>query len=200
MRFFGVFVIASFILFDILYLLRTVLVYGLEIRVWMMRKSTNSALENAVEFAAMPLVLVYDVFIFLKSSDIYVHPLVSRDIVRVLPLQCVGAVFCVLSLVVLVLILCVIIAARDKIARKCSSEELITGGIFAYTRNPAFIAMELYAAGIALIYPTAGGLVSVALVCAGVHVHILAEEKYLLFKYGERYREYVKRTKRYIFA
>jgi protein-S-isoprenylcysteine O-methyltransferase Ste14 len=198
MQFAGIFVIISFSLFDILYLLRTILMRSMEIQVWAMRKNTNNTLERVVEAAAMPLVLVYDFFLFLKAVNIHVHPIVSQNILTIPRLEYLGFASCALSLVLLALVLTAIFTATDEPIRKYTLDGLIVNGIYRYTRNPVFIAIDLYVIGIALIYPTVGGIASVLLACMGVHVHVLAEEKYLLSRCGAQYTAYMKRTKRYI--
>jgi protein-S-isoprenylcysteine O-methyltransferase Ste14 len=199
MRFAGIFVIITFSLFDILYLLRTILVRSMEIQVWTMGENTDNMLERIVEIAAMPLILVYDFFLFLKAVNIHVHPIFSQNIITVPWLEYFGFAFCALGLVLLALVLAAIFTATDETTRKYTLNGLITNGIYSYTRNPVFIAIDLYVIGIALIYPTIGGIASVLLACMGVHVHILAEEKYLSSRCGAQYMAYMKRTKRYLF-
>ncbi len=75
---------------------------------------------------------------------------------------------------------------------------LRTGGIYAYSRNPLYAGLYLMTAG-AVIY--CGCAVVLALGIAAVTAHhriVLAEEKFLLARFGRAYEEYKARTRRYI--
>jgi protein-S-isoprenylcysteine O-methyltransferase Ste14 len=75
--------------------------------------------------------------------------------------------------------------------------DLVTGGAFALSRNPIFVFVDLYFAGVFLINGTLLFLVFAVLVIAGLHYQVLQEEKFLTGRYGQFYREYCVRTKRY---
>jgi protein-S-isoprenylcysteine O-methyltransferase Ste14 len=76
--------------------------------------------------------------------------------------------------------------------------ELITEGIFAFSRNPIFLSMDLYFLGTFLIYRNLFFLSSFICLAAGKHWQILHEEAYLDNQYGEQYRSYMAQVKRYI--
>jgi len=74
---------------------------------------------------------------------------------------------------------------------------LVTTGIFAWTRNPIYLAFDLYMIGTFLVF---GGLFFLLFALAGVaalHGGLLMEEHYLVKLYGAPYREYRARVKRY---
>lgn len=78
------------------------------------------------------------------------------------------------------------------------TDELVTKGAYSISRNPACLSKFLMdiAIGIACaswIY-LAYAMVSMIL----MHVSLWAEERFLLEKYGDAYREYVNRTPRWI--
>jgi len=75
--------------------------------------------------------------------------------------------------------------------------QLRTAGIYAYSRNPLYAGLYLMTAG-AVIY--CGCVVVLALGIAAVTVHhriVLAEEKFLLARFGAAYEEYKGRVRRY---
>jgi protein-S-isoprenylcysteine O-methyltransferase Ste14 len=75
---------------------------------------------------------------------------------------------------------------------------LVTGGIFAWTRNPIYIALDLIAFGTFLVQGRAIFL-ALALALAGVlHHQIRREERYLAGAYGDAYRAYCARVGRYL--
>ena len=76
--------------------------------------------------------------------------------------------------------------------------QLRTAGVYAYSRNPLYLGLYLMTAG-AVIY--CGCIVVLALGIAAVTAHhriVLAEEKFLLARFGPEYEAYKGRTRRYI--
>ena len=74
---------------------------------------------------------------------------------------------------------------------------LITNGIYAWSRNPAFVGFDLlYLAMCLLFFNVPLVLVSVW-AAVMLHLQILQEEKHLLKMLGVEYEEYRKRTMRY---
>lgn len=74
---------------------------------------------------------------------------------------------------------------------------LVTHGIFAWTRNPIYVALDLLAVGTFLVM---GRLVFLALgliMVAMLHGQIRREERFLTHAYGDAYREYCARVGRY---
>ncbi len=76
--------------------------------------------------------------------------------------------------------------------------ELRTQGVFAYTRNPIYLALALVALGVSLAL---GSPLLVLLACAAplyFHHRIRREERFLAAHYGERYAEYRTRVPRWL--
>lgn len=76
--------------------------------------------------------------------------------------------------------------------------ELITKGIYKYSRNPAFLAFDLVYVGILLMYFNWVLLIFTLWAMIMLHLQILQEEKYLPSVFGEEYLEYKKHTMRYL--
>jgi protein-S-isoprenylcysteine O-methyltransferase Ste14 len=77
-------------------------------------------------------------------------------------------------------------------------DKLITTGIFAFTRNPIYVAFAFILLGQFLIFPN---WILLAFLAAGVwlfHRQVLREEGYLGEHYGHEYREYCRRVRRYL--
>ena len=76
--------------------------------------------------------------------------------------------------------------------------ELVTGGIFAYSRNPAFLGFDLVYIGIAMLFFNWGLLLVSALAAGMLHLQIVyVEEDFLDKAFGDEYRAYRKRVNRY---
>ncbi len=76
--------------------------------------------------------------------------------------------------------------------------ELVTGGLYRLSRNPAFVGFDLLYLGSALAL---GNLVLAAAVCAAVvmiHLQILEEEKHLEKMFGQPYLAYRREVGRYL--
>jgi protein-S-isoprenylcysteine O-methyltransferase Ste14 len=76
-------------------------------------------------------------------------------------------------------------------------DKLVTTGVFAFTRNPIYLAFGLILLGQLLVFPN---WVILAYLVAGVwlfHRQVLREEEYLKRYYGEEFDRYCKRVGRY---
>ncbi len=77
-------------------------------------------------------------------------------------------------------------------------DRLVTSGIFSLTRNPMYVAFGMLLLGEFLIQPN---WIFLTYLMAGVwlfHRQVIREEDYLGEHYGEEYRAYCKRVRRYI--
>ena len=74
---------------------------------------------------------------------------------------------------------------------------LVTNGIFAVTRNPIYLFMDLWFFGIFLINGTLIFLIFAVLTAAAVHRQILQEETFCSKLYGKPYQDYCAQTPRY---
>jgi protein-S-isoprenylcysteine O-methyltransferase Ste14 len=74
----------------------------------------------------------------------------------------------------------------------------VTGGIFAVTRNPIFLFMDIFFTGFFLIFPNWFFLVFFIFSAAGIHRQILNEEKFLKSKFGMDYDDYMRKVRRYL--
>ncbi|HET7787193.1 MAG TPA: isoprenylcysteine carboxylmethyltransferase family protein [Myxococcales bacterium] len=79
------------------------------------------------------------------------------------------------------------------------SPELIHRGPYRFSRNPMYVGMTVFTIGIAGVL--ARGWIALLAPLALLAVHrtaVLREEAYLSEKFGEPYREYMKRVRRYL--
>jgi len=75
---------------------------------------------------------------------------------------------------------------------------LVTGGIFALSRNPIFVFIDCYFIGTFLINGTLAFLIFAVMTVIGLDYQIHQEEKFLLDKYGRAYQTYCSQVGRYI--
>jgi protein-S-isoprenylcysteine O-methyltransferase Ste14 len=69
--------------------------------------------------------------------------------------------------------------------------------MFALSRNPIFVFLDLYSFGTFLINGTLGFLLFALVLAGGIHYQILQEENFLQRTYGTAYQDYCRRTARY---
>ena len=76
--------------------------------------------------------------------------------------------------------------------------ELVTDGIYGYSRNPAFLGFDLVYIGILLMFFNAGLFEITLLVILLLHLQIVnVEEDFLLVTFGQEYLDYRKKVGRY---
>lgn len=75
---------------------------------------------------------------------------------------------------------------------------LVTTGLFAFTRNPIYVFLDLWFIGIFLINGTLIFLIFAVLAFAAIHWQILKEERFCTNLYGQPYKDYCESTGRYL--
>ena len=83
------------------------------------------------------------------------------------------------------------IPAQDKTA-------FVSKGIYAYSRNPAFLGFDLMYIGMLLLYFNWLLLGFTFFAMRMLHLQILQEEKYLVTVFGKEYSDYKKKVFRYL--
>lgn len=79
------------------------------------------------------------------------------------------------------------------------SNALVTDGVFAYSRNPIYLGMTLFLAGIALLAGSATPWIAVAMFAVCVdRAFVPFEERRLEEAFGEEYRQYKQAVRRWI--
>ncbi len=80
----------------------------------------------------------------------------------------------------------------------CESDGLVTGGMYAYSRNPQYVTSVLATVGLGI---TSGSLITLAFAAtlfALYFLFVLNEERWLLQGYGRAFADYMKSTPRFV--
>jgi protein-S-isoprenylcysteine O-methyltransferase Ste14 len=76
--------------------------------------------------------------------------------------------------------------------------QLATGGPFTILRHPIYMALNLLALGSAIWVPTPTLWIAFLLMAVGSDLRGRAEERILQEAFGDSYRDYCRRTKRFV--
>jgi protein-S-isoprenylcysteine O-methyltransferase Ste14 len=132
--------------------------------------------------------------------------LLLQHFVRPITLPLAGPARYGLGLVVLVAGISLIAAALGRFRSTgqnpepwASTPEIISTGVYRFTRNPMYVSLGLLQAGIGVMLANGWLVLLVPLMWAGIYiVAIRHEEAYLERKFGSRYTDYKKSVRRWL--
>ncbi len=101
------------------------------------------------------------------------------------------------DLIFLISVLCMKDSWRAGIPNK-DKTELVTHGIYRFSRNPAFLGFDMMYSGILLMYCNLLTAMFTVFAMVTLHLQILQEEKYLDGVFGAEYQQYRKQVFRYL--
>jgi protein-S-isoprenylcysteine O-methyltransferase Ste14 len=195
----NVLVMMLLVLFYLLFLGRSLLLIGQGVNPWMLGKGKRR-LRQAVELLFL-VGLVYWTFENFNAALGYRWPVLPELFYRPLftshALAGAGCLAMLLGLFLFSWALFSFGASWRIGIDRHSPGRLVTGGIFGTTRNPVFVAVDLFFLGSLLIYANLFFLLIFVLAALGIHYQILQEERFLLEQYGEAYARYQKQVHRY---
>lgn len=80
----------------------------------------------------------------------------------------------------------------------CENGGLVTGGIYAYSRNPQYVTSVLATVGLGIASGSVLTLVLAGVLFALYFLFVLNEERWLLSGYGAAFHDYMARTPRFV--
>jgi protein-S-isoprenylcysteine O-methyltransferase Ste14 len=166
--------------------------------VWVIGTSSKKLFEIILENILMPVLVLWSVFVVLTALNVPMPGIISKILINIFWLKYAGISFCYIGLIIFLMALMSFGKSWRIGIDESNSNELITTGMFKYSRNPIFLFMDLYFLGIMLIYPNMVFIVVAICMITGIHLQILREETFLLNKFGEEYIQYKKQTRRYL--
>ena len=107
---------------------------------------------------------------------------------------CVGAIG---DIIFLISVLCMKDSWRAGIPDR-DKTELVTDGIYSYSRNPAFLGFDFQYIGVLLMYCNLLTAMFTIYAIIMLHLQILQEERYLSSVFGKEYQEYRHKVFRYL--
>ena len=165
------------------------------------RKGVNAFLFGATDksdFLLLPLVLA---IIYTICSGAFGLPLWKPLIAPFWNTQIPGAVGIALCVIAVVGIAASLVSFGDSFRvgiDEKESDELITTGMFALTRNPIYVCFDTFLCGQFLVHRNIIIAVAALGFALAIHRQILREEKFLVSHYRGEYEDYCKRVRRYL--
>ena len=77
-------------------------------------------------------------------------------------------------------------------------DKLVTTGMFSISRNPIYVCFILFLTGLFLVHRNIVIAVGIILFALAIHRQVLREEKFLKSHYGEEYKAYCGKVRRYL--
>jgi len=151
---------------------------------------------DKTDFLIPPFVFFYVYLVF--AAALHWPTIVHTQLFASRALAWLGVAMCVVALVLMFASL-VSFGSSFRIGIDTDRpDSLVTDGVFAFTRNPIYLAFGLVVVGEFLILPHWILLLYVIGAFVLFHRQVLREESYLAQHYGEQYRVYCERVPRYL--
>ncbi len=168
-------------------------------RVFLLRQQGIEAMKfgqiDKTDFFIPPFAFFYFYVVFAAAFD---WPTVSRQIFfHSEIIAWAGVLFCLAGLS---LLLWSLVSFRESLRVGIDADHparLITDGIFAFSRNPIYVAFAVILIGEFLILPNWITLIYIVAATGLFHRQVLREEDFLRRHYGEAYVGYCNRVRRY---
>lgn len=116
----------------------------------------------------------------------------------IVPIKIIGAVLGVLGVVVFGIAVHTMKDSWRAGIPASDETELVTNGIFRFSRNPAFLAFDLVYLGVLCLFFNWVLFLFTVFAMLMLHLQIRQEEKFLNHQFGEKYQKYKQHTRRYI--
>ena len=168
-------------------------------RVLMLKRAGIQAMKfgetDKSDFFILPFALLYFYLVFAAAFNL---PSLSTQ--EFFPYEAVawgGVCLCLAGLAVLFLSLTAFGTSFRVGIDTQQPDRLVTDGIFAYSRNPIYVAFGLVLLGQFLIFSNWILLIYLSAAVQLFHRQVLREESYLKQHYGDEYKAYCQRVRRY---
>lgn len=80
-----------------------------------------------------------------------------------------------------------------------TTSAIVGEGVYAFTRNPMYLGMALFMAGLGFLFSSLGVILLLPVAIVLIQTQVIArEERYLEAKFGDEYRIYKSRVRRWI--
>jgi protein-S-isoprenylcysteine O-methyltransferase Ste14 len=147
------------------------------------------------DFLILPFALLYLYMIF--SNALNLPPLSTQQFFHSEAVSWIGVFLCLVGVVLFLWSLLSFGRSFRVGIDTDRPDKLVTTGVFAFSRNPIYVAFLTVLVGQFLIFPNWILLVYLAAGAGLFHRQVLREEAYLKGHYGSEYSNYTARVRRY---
>ncbi len=138
--------------------------------------------------AATYIVLVTEVSSIILNTNFFV-----------IPIRIIGAFVGIIGVIVFIISVLTMQDSWRAGVSKAEKTELVTGGIYQISRNPAFLGFDLVYIGMVMMFFNWELLVTSVFAVVMLHLQIVnVEEDFLMEVFGEEYLEYKEKVCRYL--
>lgn len=117
----------------------------------------------------------------------------------VIPIRIIGAFVGIIGVIVFIISVLTMQDSWRAGVSKAEKTELVTGGIYQISRNPAFLGFDLVYIGMVMMFFNWELLVTSVFAVVMLHLQIVnVEEDFLMEVFGEEYLEYKEKVCRYL--
>lgn len=168
-------------------------------RVFLMRRKGIAAMHfgkmDRTDFLIPPFAVFYFYLIFANAFD---WPSVrAQEFFHSETIRWIGVLFCLVGLLLFIASLVSFGQSFRVGIDAVHPDRLITTGVFAFSRNPIYVAFGIILSGQFLIFSHWILLLYLGAAIWLFHRQVLREEEYLKRHYGQEYAAYCKRVRRY---
>lgn len=181
--------------------LTIVLLLGIVLtRVMLLRRKGIEAMNfgkmDKTDFLILPFALFYFYLVFANAFSL--PTLSKQEFLQTEVIAWMGVFFCLVGLVVLLWSL-VSFGKSFRVGIDTDHpDQLVKTGVFAFSRNPIYLAFASVLLGQFLIFPNWILLIFLGAAIWLFHRQVLREETYLKDHYGQDYADYSTRVRRYL--
>lgn len=161
----------------------------------------KSAFIKYILYPSFILVLIFVVFQLIKPafhiSYSILPELLTNSLVESILFQIIGLLFTIVSLAFMGLTLHNFKSSLRFGMDSDNLGKLKTRGVFSISRNPFFVSIELYFIGVVFLFVNLFFIVITLLTIVSIHFFIRKEERFLSDNYGNEYKDYTLKVRRY---
>jgi protein-S-isoprenylcysteine O-methyltransferase Ste14 len=151
---------------------------------------------DKTDFLIPPVALLYFYIVFAAAFG---WPTIARRVLFHSHIASWAGAFCCVAGLVLLLWSLISFGRSFRVGIDADRPDaLITSGIFAFSRNPIYVAFFVILVGEFLIFPNRITAIAVIAAAGLFHRQVLREEEYLQGHYGREFADYRGRVRRYV--
>jgi protein-S-isoprenylcysteine O-methyltransferase Ste14 len=153
---------------------------------------------NKTDYILIPVILSFFYGLIASIFNLPFPDILIKSFFDILILDVLSIIICTLSLVWFGVTIKIFGKSFRVGIDENSTEKLIVNGTFAISRNPIYVGIIAFFAGVLLMYSNILIIVFLLFLIIIIHRQIRREEIFLKIHYGSEYEEYCKKVRRYI--